>query len=116
MNMIPDYRRTFNNMLAGAPDGSAVESVYARPVIDPLRGQFSSIDWSLFDNPWKWGYDILPWNWGKEGEAEPVMPERPELQIPTPVPGTASTTTTMLTFILVVGAAWFLAYGPGSGG
>lgn len=65
-------RQGFGKALTGI-SGSAIQSVYTKPVVAPnLVGENISWKYPLGD---PWGWDIYPWNWGKDENDEQSTPD-----------------------------------------
>lgn len=65
-------RQGFGKSLTGIA-GSAIQSVYTKPIVAPnLIGENASWKYPLGD---PWGWDIYPWNWGKDENDEKPTPE-----------------------------------------
>ena len=105
-------RQGFAKSLTGVI-GSAIQSVYAKPVGDPVQlSENSSAMYPLGD---PWGWNVYPWNWGKEGEADKEGPTPDgsaddiiidKLDAP---PWKGKVGSDIIMFAVVIGAIWFLS-------
>ncbi len=98
-------RQGFGKSLSGVP-GSAIQSAYAKPLIDPSYA-LSNISW-------------LPYPYGPLPDKGPWIDKEDEAHKENPTPGGPTPgaqgsipekpISNVLMFLVVVGAAWFLAY------